>query len=63
VQILSNAIREKKIERMPCFVCGAEKVEGHHFDYSSPLNVTWLCNPHHREVHKIANEIDYEQAA
>jgi len=59
--ILGNAIRDKKIEKQPCFVCGKEKVEAHHFDYSRPLLVTWLCNYHHRQTHELAKE--FKQAA
>lgn len=52
--LVSNALRDGKLEKLPCLVCGHEKVEGHHPDYSRPLDVVWLCNPHHREVHEIA---------
>lgn len=38
-----------------CSVCGAQTViEAHHPDYSQPLQVTWLCNPCHTEVHRVA---------
>jgi hypothetical protein len=50
--IVGNAIRDGHLRKTPCHVCGAEKVEGHHPDYSRPLDVVWLCNPHHREIHK-----------
>jgi hypothetical protein len=46
-----NAIRDGKLFRLPCFVCGALKVEGHHPDYSRPLDVVWLCPIHHKEIH------------
>jgi hypothetical protein len=49
--LTSNALRDGRIKPEPCFVCGAEKVEAHHPDYSSPLDVVWLCIPHHRQLH------------
>jgi hypothetical protein len=46
-----KAIKNGKITRMPCEVCGGLKVDAHHDDYSKPLEVRWLCKKHHREVH------------
>ncbi|KKL82730.1 hypothetical protein LCGC14_1981810 [marine sediment metagenome] len=48
----NHYLRDKKIKRMPCIVCGSLKSEGHHFNYSKPLEVTWLCFKHHRQIHK-----------
>lgn len=45
---------EIKMGRMikgECEVCGNPKVDGHHKDYSKPLEVTWLCRKHHKEEH------------
>jgi hypothetical protein len=53
---LGNAIRDGKVFKHPCFICGNEEVEGHHPDYSRPLDVVWLCNFHHRETHKLTKE-------
>lgn len=39
-----------KVEKLPCEVCGAPKVQGHHEDYTKPLEVRWLCIKHHRAV-------------
>lgn len=50
---VTYALKMGRIFKHPCLVCGVEKVEGHHPDYSRPLDVVWLCNPHHREVHEI----------
>jgi hypothetical protein len=50
---VNNALRDGKIEKIPCLICGDEKVEGHHPDYSRPLDVIWLCNKHHRETHNL----------
>lgn len=48
-QLFANAIRDNKIKKLPCEVCG-DKAEGHHEDYSKPLEVRWLCFRHHREI-------------
>ena len=49
---ISNGIRDGRVERKPCEVCGAEKAQAHHDDYRKPLEVRWLCFKHHREHHK-----------
>lgn len=54
---LHGAIRSGKIIRLPCEVCGNKKSEGHHFDYSKPLEVRWLCRKHHGEVHRKHEEM------
>jgi len=46
------ALRTGKLQKLPCGVCGELEVEGHHSDYSRPLDVIWLCKEHHREIHK-----------
>lgn len=48
---LSNAIRDGRVIPKPCEVCGKEKAEGHHEDYSKPLDVVWLCSRHHADRH------------
>lgn len=49
---VGNAIRDGKLIKQPCFVCGKVEVEAHHPDYDQPLEVVWLCIQHHKEVHK-----------
>ena len=49
--LTSNAIRDGRLVRQPCEVCGAEKVEAHHDDYSKPMEVRWLCRKHHLDIH------------
>lgn len=46
------AISKGTLMRLPCEVCGGEKVHAHHDDYSKPLDVRWLCAKHHNELHK-----------
>lgn len=50
-RITSNAIKRGRLVRQPCEVCGAERVEAHHDDYSRPYDVRWLCKRHHDEHH------------
>jgi hypothetical protein len=48
---VQNAIRDKRLERQPCFICGA-KAQAHHPDYNAPLAVSWLCCTHHAQTHR-----------
>ncbi|MGB2063533.1 MAG: hypothetical protein ACPHUL_00160 [Marinomonas gallaica] len=49
---VNNAIRAKKLFRMPCEVCGSDGLtHAHHDDYAKPLNVRWLCPAHHKQWH------------
>jgi hypothetical protein len=47
---VSNAVRDGRLVRGPCVHCGTtKKVQGHHHDYSKPLDVEWCCFKCHRE--------------
>jgi hypothetical protein len=37
-----------------CSECGTEKkrIEGHHFDYDKPYELTWLCHTCHMKIHR-----------
>jgi hypothetical protein len=48
---VANAIRDGKLQRQPCEVCGAEFAEAHHPDYTKPFEIRWLCPEEHRGVH------------
>ena len=48
---VSSALKSGALSREDCRVCGERRSEAHHDDYSKPLDVTWLCNVHHRERH------------
>lgn len=54
---VANAVRDGRLVRGPCEVCGTTKrVQGHHDDYRRPLVVRWLCFKHHMEHHgKVAD--------
>lgn len=51
-RILNHAIRDGKLIRLPCERCGRKDGHAHHEDYSRPLDVVWLCPPHHRQRHE-----------
>jgi len=51
-QIVFVAKRNKTLIPQPCEVCGCEKSEAHHEDYSKPLEINWLCKKHHIEADK-----------
>lgn len=56
---VNNAVRDGRLLPWPaCAVpeCNC-KPEAHHPDYGRPLDVVWLCDAHHKEVHKMAREI------
>jgi len=48
---VGNAVRDGRLIKKPCEVCGADYVHGHHDDYSKPLDVRWLCPAHHKAHH------------
>ncbi len=50
-RILQSHVRRGKIKAQPCEICGA-KADGHHDDYSKPLEVRWLCRKHHMMEHR-----------
>lgn len=47
---VSNAIRDGRLIKEPCRICGDSKSQAHHPDYRRPLFVQWYCFKHHREV-------------
>lgn len=51
------------LKKQPCWVCG-EKAIAHHPDYDRPLDVVWLCQPHHKQTHAlVANDMNMEKSA
>ena len=52
--ILGNAVRGGRIEKPDnCPICWATvRINGHHDDYTLPLEVRWCCSKCHRDIHK-----------
>jgi hypothetical protein len=56
VHVIANRALLKNRENKQgfCSSCGATdiRIEGHHFDYSKPFEITWLCYLCHKIIHK-----------
>ncbi len=57
-KIKLQIFRDGKTKKGPCSICGALKTEGHHPDYSKPMEVLWLCGQHNKEEHKRLKAIE-----
>jgi hypothetical protein len=53
-RIYNKALRDGLLVRLAvCDQCGLRgRIEGHHHDYSKPLDVSWLCKTCHIAVHR-----------
>lgn len=50
---VSNAVRDGKLTKKPCEICGStNRTHAHHDDYDKVYDVRWLCPQHHRDWHK-----------
>lgn len=46
----SRAAKKGILTKTPC-ACGSTATEGHHEDYSKPLEVVWMCRQCHCALH------------
>ncbi len=47
-----RALKSGRLSKEKCLKCDRIDVHAHHYDYSLPLNVVWLCPTHHFEQHR-----------
>lgn len=60
-QLVKQAIERGALKRERCAVCARQGRKpqrwewsvAHHYDYSRPLSVVWLCHSHHKAWHKL----------
>ena len=51
-QIIHLMTKHGWMTKAPCVKCGStEFPEAHHPSYDRPLDVIWLCRPHHHAIH------------
>lgn len=58
VVALNQAVSRGEVRRHDCVFCGDHRSQGHHEDYSKPLQVVWLCQKHHQAVHHGRHIVD-----
>ena len=60
--LVKRALLTNQLKRGACAVCGCQGAQAHHHDYDRPLDVTWLCRPHHFAMHgwKLADRTSVE---
>lgn len=62
---VGNAVRDGRLFKPDrCEHCGkADRLHGHHHDYSKPLAVVWLCVACHRQHHAMMDLIERAMSA
>ena len=55
---LRRAVLSGIVKKHNCQICDNPISHGHHYDYSKPLDVIWLCKIHHCMAHRKHNKLD-----
>ena len=53
---IARLVKKGVIKKMPCEICGFEKTEAHHPDYSRLIEIVWLCQSHHYKANRESKE-------
>lgn len=57
---VQRAVATGRLIKLPCVICGDPISQGHHPDYSRPLDVVWLCSYHHSQVHRYMRQGEHD---
>lgn len=49
--MVNTALKKWILTKWICQICGSDNAQWHHEDYSKPLDIIWLCRPHHMQLH------------
>lgn len=49
--MVNNAVRDGRMKKLCCEICGSANSVAHHDDYDFPLTVRWMCQAHHCQWH------------
>lgn len=60
-RIVANEVKQGRLIKQPCQVCGEKKVEAHHDDYAQPINIVWVCKKHHVELDRLKRNADLKE--
>ena len=57
--MLNEALRTGRITRpSKCSMCGKDCIpQGHHWDYTKPFDVIWVCEKCHSDIHRKVREL------
>ena len=53
---LNHAVKQGKVKKVSCQKCGSKYSQAHHPNYNNPLNVQWLCQSCHWNLHSRIHE-------
>jgi hypothetical protein len=57
-KMVNWAIKTGRIQRKSCEIKDCAEIgQGHHPDYTKPLELVWLCIQHHSEHHQLLKDL------